>query len=57
MESLRVGGIDIPVDKALNALVPYAQAKKTFTYISAANILNGTLPANSLQNKIVLLGT
>lgn len=57
IESLRVGGIDVPVDKDLNALVPYRQAKKTFTYISAVDLLHGALPEKSLENKIVLLGS
>ena len=57
IEALSLGGIRIPVDKDLNALIPYRKAKKSFAFISAADILNGTLPAKSLQNKIVLLGT
>ena len=57
IEALNVGGIRIPVDNALNALIPYRKAKNSFSYVSAIDILNGTLPVKSLQNKIVLLGT
>ena len=57
IESISVGGIAIAVDKDLNALIPYRKNKKSFSYVSAIDILNGTIPIKNLQNKIVLIGT
>ena len=51
----------IPVDERVAALVPFrgpgGPAGGSFTYVSAADVLAGRLPADRLKGKIVLLGT
>jgi adenylate cyclase len=53
--------LDIPVDHRVTALVPFrgpgGPQGGSFTYISAADLLAGRLPAGQLSNKIVLIGT
>ena len=57
VESISVGPIEIPVDDALNALVPFRGAQGSFPYYSALDVLQGRLPADALKNRIVLIGT
>lgn len=65
LESIRLqhGGqtIAIPVDDRVAALVPYrghgGPQGGSFRYVSAAEVLAGSLPARQLRGKIVLLGT
>ena len=47
----------VPVDGKANALVRYRGRKQTFPYISAADVMNGRVPAGVLQDKIVFVGT
>jgi adenylate cyclase len=51
----------IPVDDRVSALVPFrglgGPAGGSFKYISAADILAKKIPAGTLKNKIVLVGT
>lgn len=51
----------IPVDDRVATLVPFrgrgGPQGGSFTYVSAADLLAGRVPAGQLQNKIVLLGT
>jgi adenylate cyclase len=51
----------IPVDERVTSLVPYRGAGGprggSFRYVSAADILANRLPAESLKDKIVLIGT
>lgn len=60
---LRLGGrtYAIPVDHRVAALVPYrgpgGAAGGSFRYISASDVLAGRLPAGSLKDRIVLVGT
>lgn len=51
------GPLAIPVDGEARALIPYRGPVGSFPYVSAADILADRLPANSLRNRIVLLGT
>jgi len=51
------GGLTIPVDAEVNALVPYLGKRGTFQYIPATDVLSGKVAAESLRNKIVLVGT
>lgn len=55
------GTLDIPVDHRVAALVPFrgrgGPQGGSFTYVSAADVLAGRLPAGQLHNKLVLLGT
>jgi len=54
-------GLAIPVDQHVATLVPFrgpGGAKGgSFRYVSAADVLAGRLPADSLKDKIVLVGT
>ncbi len=53
--------MSIPVDPHIAALVPYrgpgGVSGGSFRYVSAADLLAGRVAANSLKDKIVLLGT
>ena len=57
VESLRIGPLDVPVDHALNAVVPYRGPARTYTYVSAVDVIQGQVPAQVLKNRIVLVGT
>jgi HD-GYP domain-containing protein (c-di-GMP phosphodiesterase class II) len=46
-----------PVDGRANALVRYRGTKQTFPYVSAADVMSGRVPAGTLQDKIVFVGT
>ena len=54
-------GLAIPVDQHVATLVPFRGPGGTkggsFRYVSAADVLAGRLPLNSLKDKIVLVGT
>ncbi|MEX0959158.1 MAG: adenylate/guanylate cyclase domain-containing protein [Burkholderiales bacterium] len=57
LEWLQVGTFDIPVDHQVAALVPYRGRQGSFRYVSIADVLDATLPAETLRDKIVLVGT
>jgi adenylate cyclase len=54
---LDVGGRTIHLDDAMAALVPYRGGRGSFRYISATDVIRGTIPANELVDKIVIVGT
>ena len=47
----------VPVDGKANAVLRYRGEKQTFPYLSAADVLSGGVPAGTLQDKIVFVGT
>jgi len=55
--SLIVGHTEVPVDGRVNALLRYRGTKQTFPYVSAADVMNGRVPAGTLKDKIVFVGT
>ena len=55
--SLTVGDSVVPVDGKANALLRYRGIKQTFPYVSAADVMNDRVPAGSLADKIVFVGT
>lgn len=65
LESVRLvrgdTSLGIPVDDRVTALVPFRGAGGpqggSFTYVSAADLLAGRVPAEQLKGKIVLLGS
>lgn len=57
LESIRLEKQVIPVDSSGRMLIKFPGPRKTFKYVSAADVLNNNIPADSLQNKIVLVGT
>jgi len=57
LEWVYVGEIAIPVDEYSAVMVPYIGPQKTFSYISASDILNKSIPRDLIKNKIVIFGT
>jgi len=57
LEWIYIGKIAIPVDEHSAVMVPYIGPKKSFEYISAADILQKTADRNYLKDKIAILGT
>ena len=55
--SLLVDNRVVPVDGRTNLLLRYRGTKRTFPYISAADVLSGGVPAGTLKDKIVFVGT
>ena len=55
--SLIVNDRVVPVDGRANALLRYRGTKQTFPYVSAADIMSGRVAADTLQDKIVFVGT
>ena len=54
---VEVGPIRIPLDENMAALVPYRGATGVYRYISATDVIRGTLPVDELRDKIVIVGT
>jgi adenylate cyclase len=52
-----VGDLRVALDERMSALIPYREPKGSFRYVSATDVLRGALPANELQDKIVIVGT
>jgi adenylate cyclase len=57
IEKLALGPLEVPVDSALNALVPFRGQSRSFTYVSAVDVLQGRVPPALLKDRIVLIGT
>jgi adenylate cyclase len=47
----------VPLDGKGNLLVRYRGQKRTFPYVSAADVLSGDVPAEMLRDKIAFVGT
>jgi adenylate cyclase len=41
----------------MNALIPYRGATGVFRYVSATDVIRGTLPVDELRDKVVIVGT
>jgi len=54
--TLTVGDLAVPLDGKSNLLLRFRGKKRTFPYVSAADVLNGAA-GDSLRGKIVLVGT
>lgn len=54
---LEWGGRRIPFDRNGNFMIDYRSGKKSFSYLSAKDILRGTQTTESLRGKIVLVGS
>lgn len=57
VESLSVGPLDIPVDRALNAIVSFRGAARSFPYVSAVDVISGRADPSQLKDRIVIIGT
>lgn len=55
--SLMIDSRVVPLDGRSNLLLRYRGKKRTFPYVSAADVLSGQVPAGTLQDKIVFVGT
>jgi len=55
--SVDIGNLHIPLDERMSALVPYRGATGVFRYVSATDVIRGTLPADELKDKIIIVGT
>jgi adenylate cyclase len=57
LERLRIGGLEIPVDRQGVALIPYRGTFRSFPYVPATDVLNGSADPNTLRGAIVLVGS
>jgi adenylate cyclase len=57
LERVRIGPLAAPVDGDVAVYVPYRGDNRTFTYVSATDVLNGKADASVLKDKVVLMGT
>ena len=55
--SLGSGPSEVPLDGKSNLLLRYRGPKKTFPYFSAVDVLQGRVPRETVENKVVLVGT
>jgi CHASE2 domain-containing sensor protein len=55
--TLEIDDRTVPLDGKSNLLLRYRGKKRTFPYVSAADVMAGTVPAASLRDKIVFVGT
>jgi adenylate cyclase len=51
------GGLHVPVDENVAALIPYRGPQGSFPYVSATDVLNDRVPAERLKDRIILVGT
>jgi adenylate cyclase len=52
-----IGNLRIPLDERMSALVPYRGSTGVYRYVSATDVIRGTLPADELRDKIIIVGT
>lgn len=55
--SLQPAGFEVPLDGKSNLLVRYRGVKRTFPYVSAADVLSGEVRSDVIKDKLVFLGT
>ena len=57
MRFVHVGdAVRIPLDERMAALVPY-RSEGSYRYVSASDVIRGTLGADELKDRIVIVGT
>ncbi len=56
LEHFRLGDELIPVNQQVAVYIPFRGPQESFQFISAKDVLNGTVPAAALNGKIALLG-
>lgn len=54
---LAIDDIRVPLDARSSLLVRYRGEKRTFRYLSAADVMRGRIPAEAVRDKIVFVGT
>jgi CHASE2 domain-containing sensor protein len=55
--ALEIGGQTIPLDGRGNLLLRYRGEKRTFPYLSAADVMHGRVGRSAVAGKLVFLGT
>ena len=53
----KIGDLPIPLDDKMSALIPYRASPGSFRYVSATDVIRGTLGPDELRDKIVIVGT
>lgn len=56
LEAIEMGGFKVPTDARGGALVPWYGGRGHFTYISAADVLEGRLEPGQLEGALAILG-
>jgi adenylate cyclase len=54
---VQIGKTTIPLDERMSALVPYRGASGVYRYVSATDVIRGTLAPDELRDRIVIVGT
>jgi adenylate cyclase len=54
---VEIGSVRIPLDETMAALVPYRGASGVYRYVSATDVIRGTLPVDELRDRIIIVGT
>ena len=54
--ALSLGDTVAPLDGKSNLLVRYRGGRRTFPYVSAADVLDGRVPAGTFRNKLAFVG-
>jgi adenylate cyclase len=57
VDYIQVGGVQVPVDDNLAAMVPFRGRQGSFPYVSASQVLHQEAPIETLFDAIVLIGT
>ena len=56
VDSIEIGGGIIPTDEKGRLLINFRGSQKTFPHYSFSDVVDGTVPADALKDKIVLVG-
>jgi adenylate cyclase len=56
---VQTGDLRVPLDDRMSALIPYRGPGRgaSFQYVSATDVIRGTLPDTELRGKIIIVGT
>lgn len=57
VHSVKLGNYDIPTNQNGEIYIPFYGDRHTFSFVSAADVLNGTYDKSKLEGKIVLIGS
>lgn len=57
LEGIQIGERVIPTDDKGQVLIPFIGGSYTFPYYSATDVLNGKIPKEKIQGKILFVGT
>jgi len=57
LEGINIGPFSIPTNAASQVLIPFIGKSYTFPYYSATDVLHGKIPKESIEGKILFIGT